>query len=291
MQAPTCQTGSATSSSSKLPSTGRPLRVGSRPNGKPKTDERPPPVSKINVLFTIPTLTECCLRVLLAPHHLPDTSEDLTSRIDHPRSETRLEAMYALPLPDVEYYPAPVIDTFRTCVPKAVAKPDPQMRASPSKRARRGSGRSRVSSAQSDVFGSSLGRSWLENIEADDPDDEEDDEEETPPGIGTCMSPMHPRHRRPAFVKHAVERFAWVRTVAGQPVQEDGGVPVRWRGCMSHCLDFLDEDEPHGDTEVQDDAGQHSDDVADEKIDGDDSDGDSGVEAIDLGGGLGVDFD
>jgi len=41
------------------------------------------------------------------------------------------------------------------------------------------------------------------------------------------------------FVKHASERFSWERQIAG--VDVGGAVPLRWRGCLQTCLDFLDE--------------------------------------------------
>ncbi|KAH7913049.1 hypothetical protein BJ138DRAFT_1003084 [Hygrophoropsis aurantiaca] len=54
-------------------------------------------------------------------------------------------------------------------------------------------------------------------------------------GVGTCVNPEH--HGR-LFVKHAAERFTWERKLAG--VDVGGAVPLRWRGCLQSCLDFLD---------------------------------------------------
>lgn len=53
---------------------------------------------------------------------------------------------------------------------------------------------------------------------------------------GTCPNPAH---KGRVFVKHASERYSWERTVAG--VDVGGAVPMRWRGCLAACLDFLDE--------------------------------------------------
>ena len=60
----------------------------------------------------------------------------------------------------------------------------------------------------------------------------------TSSGTSTCPDPAH---RGRVFVKHASERFSWERRIAG--VEVGGAVPVRWRGCLGTCLDFLDEDQ------------------------------------------------
>ncbi|KAF8127424.1 hypothetical protein EV363DRAFT_1515335 [Boletus edulis] len=56
-------------------------------------------------------------------------------------------------------------------------------------------------------------------------------------GSGTATCP-NPAHKGRVFVKHASERFSWERQIAG--VDVGGAVPVRWRGCLRTCLDFLD---------------------------------------------------
>lgn len=56
-------------------------------------------------------------------------------------------------------------------------------------------------------------------------------------GTGTCPNPAH---RGRLFVRHASERFSWERRIAG--VDVGGAVPIRWRGCLGTCLDFLDEE-------------------------------------------------
>ena len=192
-------------------------------------------VSTTTVNFSVPSLTECCLRVLFSPYYNPSQlAEPRDSNTPPPRPRTRLEATYELPLSHIEHYPTDVVNTLRACVPQSVAKPDPQIQASPCKRARRSSTHSYVSSQLSDPFST---------VTVDDEDasdgGEAADVEETHSGIGTCMSPIHPRHARPVFVDPAEQRFQWVRTIAGQPVHED--VPVLWRGCMPGCLSFLDE--------------------------------------------------
>lgn len=264
-------------------------------SGSPSRVHRGQVTSRTILHFDVPSLLECCLRVLLAPHN---TVTDGSAR-----PITRLEAMYELPLQDVEHYPAEVIETLRACVPRAVAKPDPQIQASPSKRARRSSGRSRVSSVRSDILGPVSDTLGLPPGPCGDEDCDPEDGQDIPPGIGTCMSPIHPLHSRPVFVNPAVERFAWVHTVAGQPVREEAGIPVKWRGCMRGCLKFLGKDtedsastthtsvEPDGDGNGL--AGCKVDMLLVEEVDRGEtsSDDELGVEAIDLRGGLGDDFD
>ena len=60
-------------------------------------------------------------------------------------------------------------------------------------------------------------------------------------GMATCPNPAH---RGRVFVKHASERFSWERRIAG--VDVGGAVPLRWRGCLQTCLDFLDEEDQGG---------------------------------------------
>ncbi|EGO20527.1 hypothetical protein SERLADRAFT_417754 [Serpula lacrymans var. lacrymans S7.9] len=52
--------------------------------------------------------------------------------------------------------------------------------------------------------------------------------------VGVCPNP---KHRGSVFIKHAEERFTWERVISG--VDVGGSVPVRWRGCLRGCLDFL----------------------------------------------------
>ena len=55
-------------------------------------------------------------------------------------------------------------------------------------------------------------------------------------GTSRCANPDHATS---VFVRHAAERFTWEKFVAGADV--GAAVPLRWRGCMQTCLDFLDE--------------------------------------------------
>ncbi|KAI0342979.1 hypothetical protein BDW22DRAFT_1428432 [Trametopsis cervina] len=266
-----------------------------RSNPHPSSDNTEPPipsVSKTDVHFWLPSLLESCFRVMFSPYRptseMSGNSSSARPSTSHPK--TLLEAMFELPLPNSDQYPAHIVDTFRSCVPQAVAKPDRLMQASPMKRSRLGMTRSRVSSVQSDVFGPSLAT----GVEPENFEDQNGDERPHP-GIGTCMSPVHPRDERPAFVRSAEERFVWVRTIAGQPVHED--VPVLWRGCSRGCLSFLGEEPPEagqpaaGNSEPP--AG-HPAACASDDMDLDDNAGDdeaTELEAIDLGGGFVDDFD
>lgn len=58
-------------------------------------------------------------------------------------------------------------------------------------------------------------------------------------GIGVCGNPSHDRPR--IFVRPAEERYSWELRIATQSA--GGLVPVRWRGCMRGCLDFLNPEE------------------------------------------------
>ncbi|KAI0825577.1 hypothetical protein BC629DRAFT_1602328 [Irpex lacteus] len=258
-------------------------------------------VSGTTVNYKIPSLTEFCLRVLLAPFDQrssnppPSTSLHDTPLHTHShqgtRPRTRLEALYELPLPHIDHYPDKVVKALRACVPAAVNKPQAHVQASPAKRARRSSTRSQLS----DVFGPTV---------RDEDDDEGDDaevEEETHSGIGTCMSPVHAlRHARPVFVDPAEQRFEWVRTVAGRAVHED--VPVLWRGCMRGCLDFLDASDLHSHNRSQAEEEEGGEGKKGAAFGGDsiglgiseedveEGEGE-GVEEVDLGGGMGLEED
>lgn len=67
-----------------------------------------------------------------------------------------------------------------------------------------------------------------------DPGDEQ-------PSLGLCPSPRH-AHSASVFVEPAEERYTWESLIAG--VDLGAKVPLKWRGCLRGCLDFLDpEDE------------------------------------------------
>ncbi|KAJ7252749.1 hypothetical protein B0H12DRAFT_1117635 [Mycena haematopus] len=55
-----------------------------------------------------------------------------------------------------------------------------------------------------------------------------------PPSLGVCSSPLH---HASVFVTPAEERYTWETVVAG--VSVGGSVPLKWRGCLYGCLDFL----------------------------------------------------
>lgn len=160
--------------------------------------------------FSIPSLAEYCLRTLLAEN------KEESLRPDSRPGETVLEGRHSLPLPDD--YPRWLLEDLRACCPRAVARADASMQASPAKRIRR---------SASFVLDAPL-------------TDAEDDRAETHPGIGVCRSPVHAGERA-VFVRHAEERFSWEAVIAGQNTGVEGGVPVLWRGCSQGCLNFLDE--------------------------------------------------
>ncbi|KAJ7449670.1 hypothetical protein FB451DRAFT_1102646 [Mycena latifolia] len=60
--------------------------------------------------------------------------------------------------------------------------------------------------------------------------------EDNQPSLGLCPSPRH-GDRTSIFVTPAEERFTWEPVVAG--VSVGGNVPLKWRGCLWGCLDFL----------------------------------------------------
>ncbi|KAJ7224246.1 hypothetical protein GGX14DRAFT_322783, partial [Mycena pura] len=56
--------------------------------------------------------------------------------------------------------------------------------------------------------------------------------------LGVCPAPLH-THAESVFVKPAEERYTW-ETVVARVDLGGGGVPLKWRGCLWRCLDFLD---------------------------------------------------
>lgn len=207
-------------------------------------------VSPTTVRSAMPTLTECCLRQLLAP-----AME--TSQKEPQDPETVLEALYGSPLTGTERIAPRLLEMLRACVPRAVAAPDAII---PSKRPRLQGVR--------DVHASSgAAQQRLTHPRAPDM--------ETHPGVGVCPALDHRRAQAPVYVQWAEERFTWECVVAGKSVSSLGGpgVPVRWRGCERGCLDFLDAEEKVGggvDVDTDVDMGDQS---------GDD------VQVLDLGSG------
>ncbi|KAJ6581443.1 hypothetical protein B0H19DRAFT_506821 [Mycena capillaripes] len=68
------------------------------------------------------------------------------------------------------------------------------------------------------------------SVDVDAPPDDD------PPSLGLCPAPHHV-HGASVFVTPAEERYTWETVVAGVAV--GGGVPLKWRGCLWGCLDFL----------------------------------------------------
>lgn len=167
------------------------------------------PVTEASTHFTVPSLTECCLRALVSPYEPPHGSASA-------HTDTVLEALGGISSSATCDYPPDAIRTLKACLPGAVAQPDPQMQASPAKRVRRNSGTLEPE----------------QNIE-------DDNEADDAPSIGYCKSPVHDGETS-VFVRHAVERMSWETVIGGQKITVSGGVPVLWRGCMRGCLDFLD---------------------------------------------------
>lgn len=220
--------------------------------------------------FDVPTLSELCLRILLAPFPSNTTPQG--------KDETVLEALYALPLSGTEYYPHDLLQTLHACVPSAVAKLDSQTEGSPSKKARK------CTSTTHDPFISSSVPFPPSSSRVTRGSHVRDAEKETLPGVGNCPSPAH--GRKAVFFKHAEERFTWEAVIAGVNTGEPYGVPLLWRGCSKGCLDFLgpQSDDPEAAVEEEEEG-------TDIMWEGDteaattDTDDDVGVQVVDLGDG------
>ncbi|KAF9219783.1 hypothetical protein BS17DRAFT_804288 [Gyrodon lividus] len=106
-------------------------------------------------------------------------------------------------------------------------------------------------------------------------------DQRVPTHAGTSTCP-NPEHRGRIFVKHASERFSWERRIAGADI--GGAVPLRWRGCLQSCLDFLDavEAKPTNDIQKPTFSAAQSMEI--------DLDMEQAVQAVDLGSG-GLDMD
>ena len=185
-------------------------------------------VSPTTVRFTIPPLTELCLRALCTPIAEVEQQQQKKGK------GTVVELVYAVPFTSTDRVPPHILQTLRACVPEAVAKPAAQ--PSPCKRARR------------------TLQPHARHVRASTPD-----VEEPSPGLSVCPSPVHRAPdggwvggRVPVYVRHAEERFTWEREIAGTDVKAEcggAGVPVQWRGCLRGCLDFLDPGAGDADTE------------------------------------------
>lgn len=181
-------------------------------------------VAPTTVQFAIPPLTEYCLRTLCTP-----IAE--VERQQQKGKGTVLELVYLVPFTSADRLPPHILRTLRACVPEAVATPAEE--PSPSKRARHTL--------------RPLARYTHAHAHVPSPESTADVEE---PGLSVCPSPVHRTEdggwvggRVPVYIRHAEERFTWEREIAGTDVKAEcsgAGVPVRWRGCLRGCLDFLD---------------------------------------------------
>ncbi|KAI0365173.1 hypothetical protein BV20DRAFT_1004514 [Pilatotrama ljubarskyi] len=237
------------------------------------------PVSSTITHFTVPSLTEICFRVLLAPYssysphalqHVSATSQapsdpspscahgqpTSSSDADHtPHSTPRrpltvLEAAYALPLTEDHGLGPSVLATFRACVPAAVAKPPTAEQLAVPTKVRRDEGQRDVHSTKHDDVFSTVGARATRTgagrgVGVANAFTQLDDNEPDPPALSVCPSPLHHgQFRVPVFVQPAEERWTWEEEIAGVRVGAEGvggvGVPVRWRGCGRGCLSFLD---------------------------------------------------
>ncbi|CCL98558.1 uncharacterized protein FIBRA_00558 [Fibroporia radiculosa] len=251
-----------------------------KPDDKHTSPRENSRISPTIVHFLTPLLAEYCLRLLFSPAQ----SQSPVAMDGGKRAETVLEAYYALPLPCAQGYPIRVMDALRACLPAAVAKPSGDT-PSPSKKPK--------NRDTDDVH-----TRRYPPLPRPQPVEQErtTEADRTLPGISVCASPVHQTSdgqwvdgHTPVFVHHAEERFTWERIVAGQDVGAAGGimgVPARWRGCSRGCLDFLDEED-----KPKDEADDEDTDV---DMDGDvdvGSDGELGVQVVDLSSGGLMDLD
>ncbi|KAH9926331.1 uncharacterized protein BXZ73DRAFT_49550 [Epithele typhae] len=218
-------------------------------SGNPWIEPPPPPsghpvgwkpTTPTASLFGFPSLTELCLRALVA-HPKPSPPVVTTDAASQAPALTFLESSYDLPLTTDLIINPSILSVLRVCVPAAVARPAEHLTRT--KRRREDS----HSSISDDVFGT-LSASSSARLE-DTPSCSEDTT-----GSGVCPSPRHRDGdlwldgREPVFVHPSEERFTWEDMVAGVSVGGEGvvgaGVPLRWRGCSRGCLAFLDPPEP-----------------------------------------------
>ncbi|TCD60823.1 hypothetical protein EIP91_009426 [Steccherinum ochraceum] len=219
--------------------------------------------------FSVPPLSEACLRVLMAPAVPAPHTRCLASREPIPvqtRELTVLESKYEVPLVRSDYTPV-IVDAVDGCIPRSITDQrknewSTKIQASPSKKARTGrspyhddsdpfisdiptqSPFSRKSSSQprtrtkshTSVF-STHSRSSTSRVAIEPP-------RPALSGISVCPSPRHlGQMGKPVYVRHAVERLTWEEELAGVKMGEADGVPVLWRGCGPCCLAWLDEDQ------------------------------------------------
>jgi hypothetical protein len=206
----------------------------------------------------VPALTELCLRILISPP--PDTPSPSTTTSQ--TRATNLNHYYGPSLvTDASPYgfgiPPPLCDILSACVPGSVAPPSFASTLASLPRGRETTIAANVKEAKDEAI----------------------------TGIGFCSAPRH--YHKPEgcgegmFVKHLEERFSWEPVIAG--VKVGGRVPVRWRGCLRGCLDYLDgtgapeEDDDYVPTKLEDIPEGDADDI---------------VQMVQLGtGGLSDDWD
>ncbi|KZT07375.1 uncharacterized protein LAESUDRAFT_812051 [Laetiporus sulphureus 93-53] len=243
-------------------------------NSASSVEEKKSKPSHPLVHFTILPLSELCFRYLLSP---ASEYAEIARETDC-SGKTVLEAKYALPLAESDK-PRFVIETLRSCLPNAVAKP-----------ASRKISKSYFDDDVHTRRNASHPVGYPANVS------DEGCDSDISPGIFVCPSSDHRtedgawvNERTPIFVHPAEERTTWERSVAGHDVSAEcqgRGVPVRWRGCRRGCLNFLDTLEAAG-------AQEHQEDVEMTEFDGD-GEQEQSVQVVQLGtGGLGdmEDFD
>jgi hypothetical protein len=179
----------------------------------------------------VPELTELCLRLLISPAApSSEDSDPLRGSSTEPEASTNLTRYYDLTSAEL----APHLrDVLNACVPGCVPEP---FRIMPSQPLRP----PRDQGEQEDMMRKEV--------------------QEKITGIGFCPSPRHNDGLGNLFVHHAEERFTWESVIGGTRL--GGKVPLRWRGCMIGCLDYLGVEV--GDTE----AGPAKTAVVDEADDG-----------------------
>jgi hypothetical protein len=63
------------------------------------------------------------------------------------------------------------------------------------------------------------------------------------PSHSECPSPLHKQRDEPTslFIDPILERFEWINRIGEHPISPPR-VPIRWRGCSTGCLNFLEDD-------------------------------------------------
>ncbi|GAA5874633.1 hypothetical protein JCM8547_003943 [Rhodosporidiobolus lusitaniae] len=199
------------------------------PSPSPLPPRRKRLLGPLTTHFTVPSLRETCIRLLLSPLS-PTTPARAIEIYD------REAAFKALPN---EALQAPFVSILRLSHSSSNALSSSTSSChSPFTRARQASSSSALNPSSS--------------APPTQPFD---------PLSSVCCSPAHPDEER-VFYAPAVERIEWVSMRRLTPAAGQGGgggkggrgktstqrnVPVRWRGCGAGCLDWLEEDEEEED--------------------------------------------